>query len=910
MPYNKRELKILHLEDEPEYAEMFQLQINRIAKKDGSPTITFDTVASLNDGIALFKKYSYDCIITDYQLKNSNGLDALVKIKSMNKDIPVIFLTAQGNEVIAREAFIGGASDYFTKDVGLAGYERIYNSIHNHVTYSEGIKRNRALEAELRISEGIYRSIFENTGAATIIVEEDTTISLANNEFSKLIGMAREDIEGKISWTTFVAKKDLEKMRKYHHNRRINGKSAPIKYNFKFVDVDGNKKDIFLIVDLITGTKKSVASLLDMTKYNKQSKRTKRLLDLEKGLVNVSKIFSLPIHKINLDKVLKIIGETLGVDRSYIFLLQNNRNYIDNTNKWCAQGIKPQIDNLKGLETSQFRWWIKKLEQDKLVKICDVNALPKSASQEKEILQAQDIKSLLVVPINTTSGELIGFIGFDDTKNKRIWKDETIRILNIISEMISRYFERKQNILKIKESEKNFRHFTENIEEGVTVTDIEGKYIFVNSYFAQMLGYAPYEIMGRSVFDFIAEEFKDLVRDEIKKRPLGKGSNYELKHVSKSGTKVPVLLSSVPLFKNNGDFLETRTIVTDLTNTYKDQEAILKLNKEKNLILDTCTEGIAHLKNRKVIWANNGMSNIFGYDSNDLIGNDISLIHYSKESYEKIGKLCYDKIAKNGRWEGEFPCKHKNGEKICCIASAGIIDKDPYDIVAIYYDITKLKDTMEKLEKQRSELSQFAHTTSHDLKSPLQTIRGYAELLKEEADSPYVDNIIKKTDEVIEFINKSLVLADAGKTLGSTREVNLNNILDDIANSTIPKNIKFKRDALPTINCDPQRCKQIFQNLIINAVEHGKPKKIWVNYKKYEGHHTINVCDDGAGIPKDCLEDIFDIGHSNSKIGRGLGLTIVKKIVESHGGEISASGNEHKGTIFTIKIPEKAIVSL
>jgi len=63
----------------------------------------------------------------------------------------VIFLTAQGNEVIAREAFIGGASDYFTKDVGLAGYERIYNSIHNHVTYSEGIKRNRTLEAELRI---------------------------------------------------------------------------------------------------------------------------------------------------------------------------------------------------------------------------------------------------------------------------------------------------------------------------------------------------------------------------------------------------------------------------------------------------------------------------------------------------------------------------------------------------------------------------------------------------------------------------------------------------------------------------------------------------------------------------------------------------------------------------------------
>ncbi len=908
MPYNKRELKILHLEDELEYAEMFQLQINRIAKKDGSSIITFDTVISLNDGITLFKKHPYDCIITDYQLKNSNGLDALVKIKSINNDIPVIFLTAQGNEEIAREAFIDGASDYFTKDVGLAGYEKIYNSIHKHIAYSEEIKRSKALETELRISEMIYRSIFENTGTATIIIEEDTTISLANNESSKLSGMAREDIEGKVSWTTFVAKKDLEKMRKYHISRRKGG-PAPTKYMFKLVDVNGNEKDILMIIDMIKGTNKSVASLIDLTKYNEQNKRTKIFLDMEKALVNVSRIFSFPMHKIDLDNVLKIMGEALDVDRSYIFLLQDDKDYIDNTNEWCAQGIKPQIDNLKGLENSQFQWWAEKLEQDKLVNIFDVNALPKSASQEKKILQSQGIKSLLMVPINTASGESIGILGFDDTKNKRVWTDETIRILNIVSEMISRYFERKQATLKVKESERNFRYFTENIKEGVTVTDIEGKYLFVNSYFAQMLGYAPCEIIGKPVFDFIAEEFKNLVKDEIKKRPLGKGSNYELKHLSKSGTKVPVLLSSVPLFKDNGEFLETRTIVTDLTNTYRDQEAILKLSKEKNLILDTCTEGIVHLKNRKILWANKGMSNIFGYDSNDLIGNDISLIHYSKESYEKIGKLCYDKIAKNGRWEGEFPCKHKNGEKICCIASVGIIDKDPYDIVAIYYDITKLKDAMRKLEKQRSELSQFAHTTSHDLKSPLQTIRGYAELLKEEADSPYVDNILKKTDEVIGFINKSLVLADAGKTIGSAREVNLNNILDDIANSTIPKDIKFKRNNLPTMKCDPQRCKQLFQNLITNAVEHGKPKKIWVNYEKYEGHHIINVCDDGVGIPKDYLEDIFEIGPSNSKIGRGLGLAIVKKIVEAHGGKITASGNEHEDTIFTIEIPEKAIVT-
>ncbi|KAA0003066.1 MAG: PAS domain S-box protein, partial [Thermoplasmata archaeon] len=124
-------------------------------------------------------------------------------------------------------------------------------------------------EKDVRESGEKYRAIFEATGTATVIIEEDTTISLANTEFEKLSGYSKKEIEGKKSWTEFVAKEDLERMKKYHHLRRINPNAAPRNYEFQFIDAEGNIKNIFLTVAMIPGTRKSVASLLDITERKK-----------------------------------------------------------------------------------------------------------------------------------------------------------------------------------------------------------------------------------------------------------------------------------------------------------------------------------------------------------------------------------------------------------------------------------------------------------------------------------------------------------------------------------------------------------------------------------------------------------------------------------------------------------------
>jgi PAS domain S-box-containing protein len=146
---------------------------------------------------------------------------------------------------------------------------RAIKDVHGKTAYYDGtvedITARRLSEQKLQESEQKYRSVFENTGSATVIIEEDATISLANAEFERLSGYSREEIEGKKKWTEFTVPQDRERMLAYHKRRRQNGILVPTKYEFDFRDRGGNVKNILLTVDMIKGTNKSVASLVDIT---------------------------------------------------------------------------------------------------------------------------------------------------------------------------------------------------------------------------------------------------------------------------------------------------------------------------------------------------------------------------------------------------------------------------------------------------------------------------------------------------------------------------------------------------------------------------------------------------------------------------------------------------------------------
>ncbi|MFX0116517.1 MAG: PAS domain-containing protein [Candidatus Hodarchaeota archaeon] len=166
-------------------------------------------------------------------------------------------------------------------------------------------------------------------------------------------------------------------------------------------------------------------------------------------------------------------------------------------------------------------------------------------------------------------------------------------------------------------------------------------------------------------------------------------------------------------------------------------------------------------------------------------------------------------------------------------------------------DLSDLKAIEEKLRRQKEELSQFAHTMAHDLQNRLLSIQGYSELLKDGYHPTYVLKIDQLAVSMRELLKRSIILADADLVVEKTDFVDLNVLISEIVENTVPGAIAFRHDHLPSVIGDPQKLSELFQNLFENAVKHGKPSTISVRSQIFEDRVDILVNNDGKAIPLD-----------------------------------------------------------
>jgi PAS domain S-box-containing protein len=147
------------------------------------------------------------------------------------------------------------------------------------------ITQQKLTEKKLTESENLYRTIFETTGTATVIIEEDKTLSLINAEFEKLTGYRKEDWEGKRTWVDLIDERDRGRVEENHQLRRIDPDAAPRNYEFHLVDSQGNIKNLLSTNSLIPGTKKHVCSVMDVTELTEKSNE---LLDKSRNLEDLN----------------------------------------------------------------------------------------------------------------------------------------------------------------------------------------------------------------------------------------------------------------------------------------------------------------------------------------------------------------------------------------------------------------------------------------------------------------------------------------------------------------------------------------------------------------------------------------------------------------------------------------------
>ncbi len=313
---------------------------------------------------------------------------------------------------------------------------------------------------------------------------------------------------------------------------------------------------------------------------------------------------------------------------------------------------------------------------------------------------------------------------------------------------------------------------------------------------------------------------------------------------------------------------------------------------------------IAHLKGMR--WPLKRAKTIIGMDF--------------KEAFPDLGNFdfvtTFYKVLKSQQ-QISFETKVYDGHEEEDIVSTEIIPVDDQYVMSCWTRKTD-KTIIEAVKLKNNELEQLTYITSHDLKEPLQTINTFAKTLKDK----YRNEIDAKGKTMIDHMLKSInrmdylvssVMAYSLIEEGEVEPVDLNRVLEEVKSDLSPiikeANATISSDELITIEAIPFKMKQLFLNLISNAIRFRRedvPPKVEINIKENRYEHEFSVRDNGAGIEKEYQERAFrlfrQLDSQNKAQGTGLGLAICKKIIENSGGKIWMDSIPGKGTTvyFTI----------
>ncbi|RAU83440.1 PAS domain-containing sensor histidine kinase [Pontibacter arcticus] len=484
--------------------------------------------------------------------------------------------------------------------------------------------------------------------------------------------------------------------------------------------------------------------------------------------------------------------------------------------------------------------------------------------------------------------------------------------------------------------------------DGIITIDRHGTIETVNPAAARIFGFDPDEMIGHNIRMLMPEPDKGLHDSYIKNylttgigQIIGKGREVQGKR--KDGTVFPFLLS-ISEVKLQDRIIFTG-IVHDITELKRAEDALRESENQINSIIQTAVDGIITIDMRgKMEMVNPAACKLFGYQPEEMIGNNVSMLmpepdhslhdnylyHYHQTGEKRIIGIGRE-VSGLKKDKTIFPL-------YLSISEVQLSDRKVY--TGFVHDITQQKLSEERLrryaaelERSNRELQDFAYVSSHDLQEPLRKIQAFGDRLKtkeyntlSDQGKDYVDRMLNAASRMQNLINDLLdfsrVASKSKPFVKISLETVLQEVLSDLEVSIENSHATVTYEALPEIQADPLQMRQLFQNLVSNAIKFKKENEaprihIYARDVQARAHLTstpgdellqIYVQDNGIGFEEKYLDRIFNIFQrleGQKYEGSGIGLAVCRKIAIHHGGDITAQSKPGEGTTFIITIAKQ-----
>ncbi|WP_406621799.1 PAS domain-containing protein [Bacillus atrophaeus] len=462
-----------------------------------------------------------------------------------------------------------------------------------------------------------------------------------------------------------------------------------------------------------------------------------------------------------------------------------------------------------------------------------------------------------------------------------------------------------------------FERLVETLPSPLCIS-VSGKIVYVNNAMLSMLGAETKDhIIGRWSYEFIEEEYHDIVKNRILRMQKGmEVGMIEQTWKRLDGTPVHLEVKAAPaIYKNQRAEL---LLLIDISSRKKFQTILQKSRERYQLLIQNSIDTIAVIHNGKWVFMNeSGISLFEAATYEDLIGKNI-YDHLHPCDHEDVKKriqnIAEHKTDSEVMKQSWFTFQNRLiYTEMVCIPTTFFGETA---VQVILRDISERKQTEELMLKSEklSIAGQLAAGIAHEIRNPLTAIKGFLQLMKPtmEGNDHYFDIVFSELSR-IELILSELLMLAKPQQHAFKEHLNLKKLISEVTalletqanlNGIFIKTA-FQRESI-FINGDQNQLKQVFINLIKNAVE-SMPDGGTVEIDTTEDEHSVHVTikDEGEGIPEKVLKRIGEPVLTTKEKGTGLGLMVTFNIIENHQGTIQVDSKPEKGTAFKISFPKK-----